>query len=103
EDGIRVELVTGVQTCALPISGSLRVIAERAKRVREAVRRHVRGGEVTVARIAARSHPLAGDVESSVDGREPFRLEADADAAAVRSEERRVGKERRGRGAPAHR
>src|SRR6266705_5152293 len=63
EDGIRDRTVTGVQTCALPIS--------HARAEREQVRR-------------------------LLDPREP-RL-----AEHLRSEERRVGKECRSRGAPYH-
>src|SRR3989441_7983994 len=89
EDGIRDKLVTGVQTCALPISGSLRLRVRR--------RPGWRGG---------------GD-RSRGDGADPRRLPRGARAArpagppddasgGCRSEERRVGKECRSRWAPYH-
>src|SRR2546425_8854630 len=78
EDGIRDKLVTGVQTCALPIY-----------RRRP---RHARGGGPR-ARFAAaprgRGRPRAG-------------ARAPARAGGGRSEERRVGKESRSRWSPYH-
>src|SRR2546425_4095612 len=85
EDGIRDKLVTGVQTCALPISGSL--VEDRALRVRlardggrgkEAITRYrvlerARGATVLElvlvtgrrgqlrAQLAALGHPIVGD------------------------------------------
>src|SRR5205823_10569450 len=77
EDGIRDKLVTGVQTCALPISaapdrGGLWNDGVGREPAREAIRRD------------AQAHETDG-----VDGQE-------------RSEERRVGKECRAGGAPEH-
>src|SRR2546422_4496971 len=43
EDGIRDVAVTGVQTCALPISPSYRIAGERLERVGEGVYRVRRG------------------------------------------------------------
>src|SRR5687767_15736433 len=85
EDGIRDKLVTGVQTCALPIyvAGldadwtNASVIDEQVELIRARV------GQKKV--ICA----LSGGVDSSV-------------AAALRSEERRVGKECRSRWSPDH-
>src|SRR5437879_13720634 len=73
EDGIRDTSVTGVQTCALPIC--------------HLVRRH-RGDIAILEREPAR----ARRVESGDD------VEDRGLAGAVRSEERRVGKECRSRG-----
>src|SRR5690606_40822398 len=67
EDGIRVFHVTGVQTCALPISGGA-----------------ARPG-------AARNSPGAGEHARAVTLRRPTRRRS------VRSEERRVGEEARPR------
>src|SRR5438105_5777222 len=74
EDGIRDPLVTGVQTCALPIS---RILPPR-------------GGTRTV------SFPAAPTVSTSPapPGAMSFSI--------VRSEERRVGKECRSRGSRYH-
>ena len=72
EDGIRDDLVTGVQTCALPISDW-----NKASEREEA--------EAVLARKPPGRFPLAA-----------------ASAALARSEERRVGKECRSRWSPYH-
>src|SRR5438552_18879432 len=74
EDGIRDDLVTGVQTCALPISGSAR-------------------GSPSTAPIA-REHSSCNPPPA----RGPVRVTSQM----ARSEERRVGKECRAGGAPDH-
>src|SRR5205807_3633346 len=71
EDGIRDYKVTGVQTCALPISGDGRRVAPRRRRACGSATR-VSGGQ----RVARRQRRRA------------------------RSEERRVGKECRARWSP---
>src|SRR5438105_12619021 len=78
EDGIRDPLVTGVQTCALPILpvGGLDLVG--ADPLRDAAR-------------------LAGGDASLADGVEDRGL-----AVVDRSEERRVGKECRSRWSPDH-
>src|SRR5687767_15405539 len=91
EDGIRDKLVTGVQTCALPISGGgghdqLRTTADARR---------------------GRHHHAGGHDEPQHDRAEPGRQRARlvhlATAARVpRSEERRVGKECRSRWSPYH-
>src|SRR5204863_5086350 len=82
EDGIRDLYVTGVQTCALPISRSS---ARRTPR-----RRDVRPARRAPARIAeARRQPRSGPCRRT-RGR------------SGRSEERRVGKECRSRWTPYH-
>src|SRR5258708_25134428 len=90
EDGIRDDLVTGVQTCALPIS----IVAAGGKAV--AV-----GGDVS----------KAGDAQSIVDAaiKNFGRLDILVNNSGVyefapleRSEERRVGKECRSRWSPYH-
>src|SRR2546428_2332890 len=80
EDGIRDLIVTGVQTCALPISNSLKAIVERA--VREFG--HL---DVLVCNAGVFHHT-------------PF-LEL-SEGKWGRSEERRVGKECRSRWSPYH-
>src|SRR5689334_24801993 len=80
EDGIRDGTVTGVQTCALPISFEEEAIL---------VPRDVAGvsGEIEQAEL----HSLR--LQATRAGR---------DRRAVRSEERRVGKECRSRWSPDH-
>src|SRR5437867_12948819 len=77
EDGIRDRTVTGVQTCALPISRT----PPTARRPRCAVRRAA--GSARRPRHRLR-HPAGGRTH------------------ATRSEERRVGKECRSRLSPEH-
>src|SRR5256885_5020953 len=80
EDGIRDYKVTGVQTCALPISASA---PSRAARYRD-------------------RHRLPQERPRSLPPTPPCSaLLANANAAA-RSEERRVGKECRSRWSPYH-
>src|SRR5262249_57892130 len=61
----------------------LRVVAERLERRRQSICRHVRRREVAVARVSARAHVLAGEIERAVDGRKTLRLEPHRDAAAA--------------------
>src|SRR5262249_58087001 len=82
EDGIRDWSVTGVQTCALPISHHLRQAPSGAE------------GPARAASDDACGRP-AGD-RRRVVGR------AHQGAEGPRSEERRVGKEWRSRWAPSH-
>src|SRR2546428_9259969 len=77
EDGIRDLIVTGVQTCALPISKTTSVFPDRPR-----VRVHVHGKTLVV---------FVADVSRGVAARRD-----------VRSEERRVGKECRSRWSPYH-
>src|SRR2546425_6809796 len=84
EDGIRDKLVTGVQTCALPIltMGSLdwpRIVT---------IRRHV----LLTSPPAAMAMPRAGPPSAC----------AATEKYDSRSEERRVGKECRSRWSPYH-
>src|SRR5690606_41038104 len=96
EDGIRDFHVTGVQTCALPISGRDAALqralpaarpAGRAPRARSRDRRGGRTGRVRgdARRLAEAAGPQQGTVLPAPVGR---------------SEERRVGKECRSRWAP---
>src|SRR3989440_7388339 len=87
EDGIRDLIVTGVQTCALPIS---RRIPDAARVARAWLATHgpERGFDHIFATIAlARQYERMGRLK---------------DAYALRSEERRVGKECRSRWSPYH-
>src|SRR2546425_4806124 len=80
EDGIRDKLVTGVQTCALPISTG-------RTPARPAVRLHGAAGRAGVLPV------VLGEARP-----EPRHARERAD----RSEERRVGKECRSRWSPYH-
>ena len=72
EDGIRDDLVTGVQTCALPISTA-------------------QAGRLVVLALNHRDSTISTVTIGGISATE-----------RVRSEERRVGKECRSRGAPYH-
>src|SRR5206468_7748253 len=87
EDGIRDLIVTGVQTCALPIFRVGRPAPRRAARLPPAARHRRRPAAVAPPRGGAR-----GGVERRGAAR-GARLRRARD----RSEERRVGKECRGR------
>src|SRR5690348_17789996 len=82
EDGIRDGRVTGVQTCALPISASLLNARSSSKR------------------DAGLVSPWNAAAARERDPSEPSR--AEFTRAASRSEERRVGKECRSRWSPYH-
>src|SRR5256886_12422479 len=92
EDGIRDLTVTGVQTCALPISGG-NVMWDCIPLVDEPVVEAVRG--LGGVRAIAISHPhyYSGMIEWS---------RALGGVPVHRSEERRVGKECRSRWSPYH-
>src|SRR5690606_40052767 len=93
EDGIRGVHVTGVQTCALPILGLARSIAATA-RDQESESERLHGDVSRIAVIAERTRTGAGEL--AVAATEQASALRDLDDAA-RSEERRVGEERRSR------
>src|SRR2546429_3335284 len=86
EDGIRDVAVTGVQTCALPISAVSRPL-------------HVplQSGDDGVLQDMSRRYTAASFLRR-VEGLGDFNLTSDV----IRSEERRVGKECRSRWSPYH-
>src|SRR2546421_9350315 len=91
EDGIRDLIVTGVQTCALPIS------QPRAKR---------RGCDISAPAAANEQRSIAsgglpGGPNHAKTGR-PVSISPSPGLFAWRSEERRVGKECRSRWSPYH-
>src|SRR2546425_4020624 len=88
EDGIRDKLVTGVQTCALPISTAAanRIRQTRARAADKPGPCRPRGG-------VARPPPSPAANLARASGRA---------RASARSEERRVGKECRSRWSPYH-
>src|SRR5258706_10714381 len=90
EDGIRDWSVTGVQTCALPISTANSVLEEVVHEHAIAV---VRAGEDVAAEV----------VGAAFDCRVGFGLfHQHVGGENIRSEERRVGKECRSRWSPYH-
>src|SRR5207249_5776129 len=92
EDGIRDRNVTGVQTCALPISAELRRgLRPSLRRVAADAGLRLGDGELDEVRQLDRDR-TALDVEHVHLG---VLLEPVARVADLRSEERRVGKERR--------
>src|SRR5439155_7289763 len=99
EDGIRDGHVTGVQTCALPISS----IAQVHRASRSTLKRRSMCGRSTLT-ATARSPPAV-----AIEARCTCAIEAAATGAPNdlktslrRSEERRVGKECRCRGGQRH-
>src|SRR5258706_4637981 len=91
EDGIRDWSVTGVQTCALPIS---RLLDDPAPRVREAGAYALGVGERREARVQLEKGMAGGD--AALAAMSAWAL------SEIRSEERRVGKECRSRWSPYH-
>src|SRR2546427_2232744 len=79
EDGIRDLTVTGVQTCALPISGASRC---------------AKGLLVRLAELSSGNNRVPALMSGFWN--------SDAEASVLRSEERRVGKECRSRWSPYH-
>src|SRR5258708_8118138 len=86
EDGIRDDLVTGVQTCALPISDGMQRHPVPIRPAHGLVY-----GVVVLAQDASAFHRRGGVAMMIIVALEP-----------VRSEERRVGKECRSRWSPYH-
>src|SRR3712207_8820662 len=91
EDGIRDIGVTGVQTCALPISAP--ATEQRTEVVAASGRRDQDELGLPLVQVL---HPAAGERDALLQ-RQPHQL-----TAPLRSEERRVGKECRSRWSPYH-
>src|SRR5687767_15734526 len=89
EDGIRDKLVTGVQTCALPISA----IPSRSRRI---PRRSSNGRARGLQRSPLRRGKSAPAQSVFLSQRRR------SQRSSLRSEERRVGKECRSRGSTDH-
>src|SRR5205823_7426087 len=97
-DGIRDKLVTGVQTCALPIYDVIDVLDVHwtllhARPARDAVPDHLVLDDARVQRLGDGGIPVDSGRSGRIGGDEPG---PDLEQV-VRSEERRVGKEGRGR------
>src|SRR5258707_6270121 len=91
EDGIRDIGVTGVQTCALPISERDRIAVQvRASRLVQEIRTE-RRGVIDLSRPRFARIPACHTRRAGAD-----------DGVVGRSEERRVGKECRSRWSPYH-
>src|SRR5258708_14804722 len=89
EDGIRDDLVTGVQTCALPIWPRFQADADFNQKIVTGLRRR----EPSIDFLSARDGEVVGLPDAEV-----LRIASEA----ARSEERRVGKECRSRWSPYH-
>src|SRR5205823_12204684 len=99
EDGIRDKLVTGVQTCALPISPAPAAgEAGRSKATQQSPEALQYGAKSAPAPPGAGSQGAAAPTAPKVMA-DAGRTEV---PPAARSEERRVGKEGRSRGAWGH-
>src|SRR5207244_8261110 len=97
EDGIRDDLVTGVQTCALPISAFVRTALEDlGQGGRDFVHERSPVGRDEAVEVHEPADPIWNLLG---DGGNEISAPAVAQQDEVRSEERRVGKERRSRGA----
>src|SRR5205085_4747256 len=90
EDGIRDLTVTGVQTCALPISAVWLALADPFPD--RASASHTADNARRIARFAQLAARASGDTIQRASGRRKARV---AVAGRGRSEERRVGKEGR--------
>src|SRR5258708_39677051 len=102
EDGIRDDLVTGVQTCALPISHSHGKYAKSSKDC--GLAGVVCAGQYVdpVQRQAIPREPLVMMEANARDSYWPVSLAHALPSLIWRSEERRVGKECRSRWSPYH-
>src|SRR5207244_7508686 len=90
EDGIRDDLVTGVQTCALPISArATAAIPSTAGRI---------GGKTLLSLRSTATATVQERKAASTRAARTESLRAVPAARSQRSEERRVGKEGRSRG-----
>src|SRR5206468_8679634 len=97
EDGIRDLIVTGVQTCALPIWKF-----QGGEPPHEIFRAGLKGGASPSSFSRAGAHlrstaPFPSELQSRIPSREKIR-NAGSPSRGLRSEERRVGKESRRRG-----
>src|SRR5207245_7503280 len=91
EDGIRDATVTGVQTCALPISIEFFSDSEEHLQILESQLKHIRDVDVYLIEPKDSTAPALVAIGITKGGER-------AAKAAHRSEERRVGKERRRKG-----
>src|SRR5205823_6863388 len=98
EDGIRDKLVTGVQTCALPI---WIVCVQKADELQDALGTAFAHDELAIAEAAATGLEVECSVLGNADpiASQPGEIMLAAGESSWRSEERRVGKEGRAGGA----
>src|SRR5207249_5296821 len=94
EDGIRDRNVTGVQTCALPIFRGFHWPAENPEEVNQSIRRRAQADRQMVREAAT---AVAFDLDRFLQNTK--HLDLAGKVHFLRSEERRVGKEWRARGA----
>src|SRR5256886_4344411 len=89
EDGIRDLTVTGVQTCALPISMPLANVRSNKEVIR-------------ASRVVRKRHGVSSDYLKTTQTLTPAASASGSRSQPYRSEERRVGKECRSRWSPYH-
>src|SRR5207247_8038302 len=97
EDGIRDPLVTGVQTCALPISASLIPFLSMARFAASRTRRSCQG-DFAFHCSGNSTHQVALGMTWASRSLGSALIVAASTPTMRRSEERRVGQERRARG-----
>src|SRR5690606_40080147 len=97
EDGIRDFHVTGVQTCALPISCAAIPAIASGRDTRPIA--SSTGNEIIQRNGSTSATTLAGPGRTSIGATYPEKMNT-AKYSRLRSEERRVGKEGRCRGSP---
>src|SRR5258708_30841000 len=96
EDGIRDDLVTGVQTCALPIFITFTVSFSMCRIASEVrIESGIEMQTINVLRQLPRKSRIMSAVSSAA-------MTASLSTPWIRSEERRVGKECRSRWSPYH-
>src|SRR5258707_2568116 len=96
EDGIRDIGVTGVQTCALPISKSKAPLSSRKANLQP--KEYAKGGKKSQYEI----NDFHSDPQRGANCLHRGRMRAKTQEVTGRSEERRVGKECRSRWSPYH-
>src|SRR5436189_1005543 len=100
EDGIRDTSVTGVQTCALPIFGSLDGVTESPESPLHRLSKSLIVGDGRLQLRVPVDQPFAAEDQTIAEHLE--KGVPHGAGAHLRSEERRVGKEGRSRWSPVH-
>src|SRR5699024_11403386 len=99
EDGIRDRNVTGVQTCALPISLTGEVLIEAGEKITRAKAEQADAAGVSLVTLTIEGKPVKVITNGCVDAQPFFSFDVKECGINERSEERRVGNECRSGGA----